>query len=140
MLRRSFLKGLGATLFVAPSIVRADSLMKVKEYMPAVPEWCPEGWLPCDGRTIKQKFYPDLYKAYTKMRYHLALSDQGEFMTYSGFEVPGAYRGRAVRQIISYKDLKRANGSIVQAGVKHDLVLPDGYYSEEANIQHRFWE
>lgn len=64
--RRKFLQGLGI-LFVAPAIVRADSLMPIKEYMPAVPAWCPDGWLPLDGREIKKKFYPDLYTVYKKM-------------------------------------------------------------------------
>lgn len=107
--RRSFLKGVGA-LFIAPAIVRAQSLMPIKEYMPAVPAWCPEGWLPCDGREISKKFYPDLYAAYQHMRQSMVL--------------PILRSGDGVETVISYKNLLRPNGKLMIAGAYHPLYVP----------------
>jgi len=112
--RRSFLKGI-SVLFIAPAIIRAENLMPIREYAPAVPDWCPDGWLPLDGREITKKFYPDLHSAYARMRYSHRLSMQEP---YSGSD------GSQIATIISAKDLRRANGSIMRAGVCHDIIIP----------------
>jgi len=108
--RRSFLKGMGA-LFIAPAIIRAENLMPIKEYMPAVPAWCPEGWLPLDGREISRKFYPELYAAYKHMRYSLILSDQPST---DGLET-----------VIAYKSFIRPNGQLMKAGACHPIYVPE---------------
>src|SRR5712671_4730684 len=99
--RRSFLKGMGA-LFIAPAIIRAENLMPIKEYMPAVPAWCPEGWLPLDGREISKKFYPDLYAAYKHRKESLV--------------VPFLNAPDGFKTVISYKNLVRPNGKLMLAG------------------------
>ena len=108
ILRRSFLKGMGA-LFIAPAIIRAENLMPIKEYMPAVPAWCPEGWLPLDGREISRKFYPDLYAAYKHMRYPLIL--------------PTIQSSDGVETVIAYKSFIRPNGQLMKAGAYHPLYV-----------------
>jgi len=107
--RRSFLKGMSA-LFIAPAIIRAESLMPIKEYMPAVPAWCPEGWLPLDGREISRKFYPDLYAAFQRTRLPLMIP---EYEDSNGFKT-----------VISYKNLIRPNGKLMLAGAYHPLYVP----------------
>jgi Phage Tail Collar Domain len=125
--RRSVLKGLGM-LFVAPAIVRAESLMPIKEYMPAVPAWCPDGWLPLDGREIKKKFYPDLYAAYQKLRFPMQVANDQNYHTYSEYEVHinetrfSLLRGE--RRLVSYKDLIRPNGQLMRAGAMHSIFIP----------------
>lgn len=109
--RRSFIKGLAA-LFVAPAIIRAENLMPIREMVPGVPEWCPSGWLPLDGREIKKKFYPDLYSSYERLRYAQVLSDSPP-------------DGRFAR-VISACDMVRPNGSIMKAGALHTIVIPYG--------------
>ena len=109
ILRRSFLKGVGA-LFIAPAIIRAENLMPIKEYMPVVPAWCPEGWLPLDGREISRKFYPELYAAYQRMRMPLMLSNQ---KSTDGLET-----------VIAYKNFLRPNGQLMQAGACHPIYVP----------------
>lgn len=52
MNRRGFLLGLSAGI-VAPTIVRAEALMPIKSYA--------EAWLPCDGRIINPRLYPELH-------------------------------------------------------------------------------
>ena len=52
--RRIFLAGLGATL-AAPAIVRAHVLMPVRSI------FVPEPTLPCDGRVLRARDYPDLF-------------------------------------------------------------------------------
>jgi len=116
--RRSFLKGMSA-LFIAPAIIRVENLMPIKEYMPAVPVWCPEGWLPFDGREIKRKFYPDLYEAYCRMHFPLNVSN------FSDPVVPADLPSNE-RRVISYKDFKRSNGTIMRAGAGHTIYLPEG--------------
>jgi hypothetical protein len=108
--RRSFLKGLSA-LFIAPAIVRASSLMPVHEMALGVPDWCPLGWLPLDGREIKKKFYPDLYRAYERMRMPMRLAMQEP-------------DGRTAI-IIAGRDMKRPNGSIMKAGAGYTILLPE---------------
>ena len=120
MLRRSFLKGMGA-FFIAPAIIRAENLMPIKEYAPAVPSWCPDGWLPLDGREINKKFYPDLYAMYKKCRYHMKLSDDQDGKTHTDYALQ-SYR---IHRIISYKDLPRYNGSVMRAGASHDFFVPE---------------
>lgn len=125
MLRRSFLKGLGATLFVAPSIVRAENLMPIKEYMPEVPIWCPANWLPCDGREIKKKFYPELHAVLGKCRLPQFASSRQLYGTYSSYEIMNLNKPPlGATRIISYKNLKYANGRIVPAGVISDFWAP----------------
>ena len=127
MLRRSFLQGLGA-LFVAPAIVRASNLMPVKEYMPAVPAWCPEGWLPLDGREIKAKYYPDLYTQFKKLRFPMQLDTDQGFTNYSGYEViETALKNRvpSFKRIISAKDLIRPNGSVMKAGSFYTIQVKE---------------
>src|SRR5882724_11468963 len=109
ILRRSFLKGMGA-LFIAPAIIRAENLMPIKEYMPAVPAWCPEGWLPLDGREISRKFYPDLYAMYQHMRLPLV--------------VPTYKSSDGVETVMSYKNLARPNGKLMLAGAYHPIHVP----------------
>lgn len=110
--RRSFLKGISA-LFIAPAIVRASSLMPVHEMMPGVPDWCPDGWLPLDGRDIKKKFYPDLHAAYERLRFPMRLSMQN-------------LDGSRTATLISAKDMVRPNGVIMRAGVGYEIMLPAG--------------
>lgn len=110
ILRRSFLKGVGA-LFIAPAIIRAENLMPIKEYMPAVPAWCPEGWLPLDGREISKKFYPDLYAVYQRMRMPLILSNH---QSTDGLET-----------VIAYKSFLRPNGQLMKAGACHPIYVPE---------------
>lgn len=115
MLRRSFLKGLGA-LFVAPAIIRAENLMPIKEYMPEVPAWCPPGWLPLDGREISKKFYPELYAMHKKLHYPTThLSDYQPYDTYAGYD-PIDFRKKKEIQVISYKTMIRPNGRIMLPG------------------------
>lgn len=109
--RRSFLTGLSA-LFVAPAIIRAESLMPIRSYAPPVPDWCPLGWLPLDGREITKKFYPALFRSYQDMRFPLQLQSQN-------------LEGSRTATIISYRDMIRSNGSVMKAGVAYDLVLPN---------------
>lgn len=109
--RRSFLKGISAALFIAPAIIRAENLMSVREFAPSVPDWCPDGWLPLDGREIKKKFYPDLYAARERLRFPMTLGN-----------LPPEGR---VAHIISARDLYRPNGVIMRAGVGHTIVLPE---------------
>ncbi len=128
MLRRSFLQGLGA-LFVAPAIIRAENLMPIKEYALAVPSWCPDGWLPLDGREIKKKFYPDLFAIYEKCGFPMQLGNDQVFSPYSGYEVvetamrviPTAYK-----RIISSKNLYRPNGQQMLAGAICDFYVSGG--------------
>jgi hypothetical protein len=108
--RRSFLKGLSA-LFVAPAIIKAENLMPIREYAPSVPDWCPDGWLPLDGREIKKKFYPDLYAARERLRYPLRLSMQN-------------LEGSSTATVISARDMVRPNGTIMRAGVGYEIILP----------------
>lgn len=110
ILRRSFLKGMGA-LFIAPAIIRAENLMPIKEYMPAVPAWCPEGWLPLDGREISRKFYPDLYAAYKRMRLPFVLP------TYKASD--------GLETVVAYKSLVRPNGQLMKAGAYHPIYVPE---------------
>ncbi len=112
ILRRSFLKGMCA-LFIAPAIVRVENLMPIKEYMPAVPAWCPEGWLPCDGREISRKFYPDLYAAYGRMRIPLL--------------VPDLTNSWGLQTVISYKNMIRPNGGTMVAGACHPIYVPEEF-------------
>jgi hypothetical protein len=125
MLRRSFLKGLAATLFIAPSIVRAENLMKIKEYMPEVPAWCPQGFLPMDGREINKKYYPDLFETYNRCKFPMRLNDIQSYTPITSYEVAnfGFKPGRT--KIVSYQNLKRSNGSIVPAGMISDFIIPD---------------
>ena len=108
--RRSVLKGMAA-LFVAPAIIRVENLMLIKEYMPAVPAWCPEGWLPCDGREVSKKFYPDLYAALEHMKLPLVIPDYGN----------------VIKMVVSYKNLKRSNGEVMIAGAYHPIYIPEEY-------------
>ena len=120
MLRRSFLKGVGA-LFIAPAIIRAESLMPIKEYAPSVPSWCPDGWLPLDGREIKKKFYPDLYTMLEKQRLPMTLGSQlPAYAPEFGF-----HRVRSIeRMIVAYKDMVRSNGTLMRAGHTYSLLVP----------------
>jgi len=129
--RRSFLQGLGATL-LAPAICRAENLMPIKEYMPEVPVWCPDGWLPLDGREIKRKFYPDLFAAYDRMRLSKTLQNQQEYVSLAGLSPPRLQIGvrapaaQIERRIVSYRDLLRPNGTVMRAGAGHTIVVPEG--------------
>jgi hypothetical protein len=122
--RRSFLKGLGATLFVAPAIVRAESLMQVREVMPSVPDWCPPGWLPLDGREIKKKFYPDLYRSYERMRFPMFVANEQRFEGYGGYKIPDGRLQPSFVRIIAAKDQVRSNGTIARAGVVATISIP----------------
>ena len=136
MLRRSFLQGLGAALFVAPAIVRAENLMPIREYMPDVPPWCPPGWLPFDGREIKAKYYPELHAMLKKQRLPLHLRDDDDRVTqfrddrvtqwYSGYDQIPNQAPLGARNIISYKKLLRPNGKIMEAGAGHIMWVPEG--------------
>lgn len=117
--RRSFLKGMGA-LFVAPAIIRAENLMPIKEYMPAVPAWCPEGWLPCDGREISKKFYPDLYAAHNHMKFPLIL--------------PILKSNDGLETVVSYKTLVRPNGSVMIAGAYHPIYVPEELRHDDLRV------
>jgi hypothetical protein len=108
--RRSFLKSLSA-LFIAPAIVRASSLMPVHEMMQSVPDWCPDGWLPLDGREIKKKFYPDLYRSYERMHRPMRLDMQPP-------------DGRTA-VIIASRDMRRPNGTVMKAGAGYTILLPE---------------
>lgn len=125
--RRSLLKGLGL-LFVAPAIVKASSLMPVREMMPSVPSWCPDGWLPLDGREIKKKFYPDLYAAYERMRFPMQLANQQKFGSMAPFESfgSGTILPPQYATIVSAKDFRRSNGVIARAGQTISIMLPPG--------------
>jgi hypothetical protein len=111
MKRRSFLAGIGA-LFVAPAIIKAESLMPIRSYELPVPDWCPPGWLPLDGREISKKFYPDLYRAYEHMRLPMTVGLENT-------------EGQRTATLISYRDLKRSSGQIMKAGVHHTIILPE---------------
>lgn len=54
--RRSFLIGAGATLIVAPSVVRSASLMNVRGERLRLDEF-----IPCDGRVIREVDDPGLF-------------------------------------------------------------------------------
>jgi hypothetical protein len=124
MLRRSFLQGLGA-LFVAPAIVRASNLMPIKEYMPAVPAWCPDGWLPLDGREIKARYYPDLYAVFEKCKYPMKLVEHNQFLTIEGYQLPTPYPKTVYKKIISARNLYRPNGTVMPAGAYYDLAVKE---------------
>ena len=113
MQRRSFLTGLGA-LFIAPAIVRASSLMPIKEYAPAIPSWCPEGWLPLDGREISKKFYPDLFAAHERLRFPMKLANVPPVVDLDTKTV----------NLISARDMRRASGQIMRAGVGIQIKMP----------------
>lgn len=89
--RRTFLTGLLSAL-AAPAIVRAGSLMPVKQMLPldlteanllatigeirdfigGIPQ--EEGWIPCDGRWLHPEVYGDLVK-------HVRPNDRGMYAT-----------------------------------------------------------
>jgi len=119
MYRRSVLKGMAA-LFIAPAIIRAESLMPIKEYMPAVPAWCPDGWIPLDGREISKKFYPDLYAAYKRMKEPLVVPNVYSYLGVSGYEYP-----KGVQTVMSYKNMVRPNGRLMIAGAHHPIYVPE---------------
>lgn len=121
--RRSFLKGISA-LFIAPAIVRASSLMPVHEMMPSIPAWCPDGWLPLDGREIKKKFYPDLYSAYERMRFPMRVGTDQIYETPHGYSPTGLLPEPQFARIISARDMRKANGEIMRAGVTSTILLP----------------
>jgi hypothetical protein len=121
--RRSLLKGLGA-LFVAPAIVHIENLMPVRELMPSVPDWCPDGWLPLDGREIKKKFYPDLYASYERMRFPMCVSNDQVFETPFTYQPTGQPLKPQYARIISAKDIRRSNGTAMRAGVTSIILLP----------------
>lgn len=125
MLRRTFLQGLGM-LFIAPAIVRAESLMPIKELMPPVPDWCPNGWLPLDGREIKKKFYPDLYAVYKKLHFPMQLGNDQGYNPYSGYEEFSIRDMPKHRRIISARDLYRSNGDVMKAGALYNLEIKEG--------------
>jgi hypothetical protein len=118
--RRSVLKGLAA-LFVAPAIIRVENLMPIKEYMPEVPAWCPEGWLPCDGRKISRKFYPDLCAMFERMRIPLKVPNYEVDAPLQGYD---GGRINSIKTVISYKTLVRPNGKLMQAGACHPVYVP----------------
>lgn len=52
--RRRFITGL-ASLIAAPAIVKASSIMPVRSF------FVPKVWLPCDGRAVRTRDYPELF-------------------------------------------------------------------------------
>lgn len=111
--RRSFLKGVGL-LFAAPAIVHAGNIMAVHEIVPSIPSWCPDGWLPLDGRAIRAKLYPDLYEQYKRLRFSMSLDNRP----------PEANSFGRTAYIVSAKDFVRPNGTVMKAGAGHTVFLP----------------
>jgi hypothetical protein len=74
--RRGFLKFVGAAAVLAPAtkylgwapmparpLAPDIPLVPVGSIYPYIGDTVPDGWLPCDGRTISALRYPQLYKA-----------------------------------------------------------------------------
>ncbi len=121
--RRSFLFGLGAAL-AAPSIVRADSLMRILAPKPEIiiPYLEPVlDWVPCDGRVLHRALYSELFDVIGTV---FGSGDQEGMFKMPDFEVPQHLQARRfptdapvpIAQSIRAKPSDRFPiGSVVQA-------------------------
>jgi hypothetical protein len=134
MQRRSFLVGLGS-LFVAPAVVKASSLMPLRGVKMTrwidIPSWCPPGFIPYDNSKLTKQQFPELHDWFKRCRRGAAhLADEfdlgGGSVTewYGGYEIlklkdPRAFAdGLSVSvPLISIAKLKRANGSEAMPGM-----------------------
>jgi hypothetical protein len=138
--RRSFLAGLGS-LFLAPAVVKASSLMPLRgevmlPSMP-IPSWCPPGWAPANGHLVDRFQFPELHAWFKRTRQNGAhLNGQ--------FKLPGSamptewYSGYQELRIdkldnpcietvevplIAVKPMVRTNGTMAQPGMMFNYVV-----------------
>jgi hypothetical protein len=145
MQRRSFLVGLGS-LFVAPAVVKASSLMPLRGevMLPSmtIPSWCPPGWAPANGHLVDHFQFPELHAWFKRTRQNGAhLGGQ--------FKLPGGWHGwsqgayddgasysdqlnRAVTNpcietvsvpLIAVKPMARPNGTVAQPGMMFNYTV-----------------
>ena len=146
--RRSFLTGLGS-LFLAPAVVKASSLMPLRGVvmLPAmtIPAWCPPGWVPATGHLVDRFQFPELHEWFKRTRQNGAHINSQFRLPGSNFdfnapikETMEVHDGQRLEYLnglsnpcnetievplVAVKPMLRANGTIAQPGMTINYVV-----------------